>query len=206
MGRLFGLAIMLSGIGTCFWFGIDAAKRNSEFYQWLDDIPMAADVDLSLAGTSSVPFCQTCQCSHGEYVYLDQEKLKLTPENFRDKMDGLTGRIEIKDAIGQLVESTEFNESTLMNWGDEYILARIPVFEIGEYDAEIHIDSPANNIAQQPQRITAKYQLCGLELMPAYISGAMAIFAFVVALISGIYTVPWAWRFGVWSIKPPVSQ
>ena len=205
IGRLFGLGIVLIGIGAFIWFGIDAVKRTSEFYQWLDDVPMVADVDLSVVGASSAPFIQTCQWSHGEYIYLDSTSLELTPENFHDKMDGLAGRIEIVDKNGQLVESAEFNESTLINWGDEFILARIPVFEIGEYDAVIRIDSPADNIAQQRQRITVRYQLCGLELMPAYICGAMSVFSSIVALVSGIYTVPWARRFGIWSIHPPID-
>ncbi len=120
-------------------------------------------------------------------------------------MDGLAGRIEIVDENGQLFESAEFNDSTLMNWGDEFILARIPVFEIGEYDAVIRIDSFGSNVTQQRQRITVRYRLCGLELMPAYIFGAISIFSSIVALVSGFYIVPWARRFGIWSINPPVD-
>src|SRR5690606_18972909 len=103
-----------------------------------------------------------------------------------------------RDADGVEIESTEINNKTAYRWSGETILAQLAPFQKGDHTATIRIDSGASRLAGQPQRIYAKYQLCGLEKMPAFVVAVFAVVSGVVGLVLASCVAPGLRRHGIW--------
>lgn len=116
----------------------------------------------------------------------------MTPATVEQKLfDGLDGTFEIRDSAGAIVESKR-----LRPFVDEYgpadhetLLVFFDPFAKGDYEATIDVVSGAPALAGRDQVVYAKYQLCGLELLPAYLTGALGIASGVFGLLIGLLVV-----------------
>lgn len=177
---------------------------NAEFYEWLDARPMETAIDLSKAGEMKVPFHQTCGVSHGEALYFDADVPDEVKEHPEKLLENLSGSIFIRDIDGNEIASAEFVDKSVQFWDGEILLAGFAPFPKGDYDATIRIEAGVPALADKPQTIYAKYQLCGLEQMPAMITGVFAVGSGMIGLISAICVLPGLLRFGV--RRPMPSQ
>ncbi len=197
-GRIVGLLIAVIGVGISIWCARDAVRMNAEFHQWLDARPMETVIDLSKPGESTVPFHQTCSISHGEALYFHCEFDDEAKQNLEELFAALSGSIVIKDPDGNEVESATINNKTVQSWDDKIMLTGFAPFRSGDYIATIRIDSGVAALTGKEQSIYAKYQLCGLEQMPAMIAGAFAFAAGMIGLVAAACVLPGLLQSGIW--------
>lgn len=197
-GRMVGLLIAIVGIGISISCARDALRMNAEFHQWLVARPMEAAIDLSQSGEITVPFHQTCSISHGEVLYLECDLDDHLKEDAEGLFKELSGNVVIKDSDGAEIESVKFNNNTVECWDGRIMLTGFVPFCSGDYVATIRVDSGAPALADKQQTVYAKYQLCGLEQMPAMITGAFAFGAGIIGLAAAVCVLPGLLSCGIW--------
>ena len=197
-GTIVGLFIAITGITVSIWCAQAALRMNAEFHQWLDARPMHTAIDLSQPGETTVPFHQTCSISHGEALYLKCDLDDESKQNTEELLKNLSGNVVIKDSLGNEIESVQINYETTQYWDGKIMLAGFAPFRKGDYVATIQVDSGASTLSEKQQTIYAKYQLCGLERMPATITGAFAFGAGLIGLVSALCVLPGLLREGIW--------
>ena len=205
-GRIVGLLIAIIGVGVAIWCARDAIRMNAEFHQWLDARPMETAIDLSKPGETTVPFHQTCSISHGEALYLDCDLDEESKQNTEELFAALSGNVIIKDSNGNEIESVKINNTTVQYWDGKIILTGFAPFRNGDYNATIRIDSGVAALADKEQAIYAKYQLCGLEQMPAMIAGAFAFGAGIIGLVAAVSVLPGLLQCGIWRTAKNAEQ
>jgi len=197
-GRMIGLVIALAATGVTIRFGIDAYRLHTRFYDWVEARPMETTLDLSQPGAKTVPFQQTCSISHGEGLYVDWRFIEETTLDVRDQFAGLKGTCTIKDSDGQEVETVPFHTESVQYWGGETLLAELSTFPEGHYTATIQINSGAPAFANQEQTLYARYQLCGLEKIMAFVAGAISFASLAVAAFAAGCIAKGLQRNGIW--------
>lgn len=205
-GRIFGLLIAIIGVGVAIWCARDAVRMNAEFYQWLDARPMETAIDLSMSGETTVPFHQTCSISHGEALYLDCDLDDDLKKNTEELFAALSGSVVIRDSNGYAIESVKINNKTAQYWDGKILLTGFAPFRNGEYTASIRVDSGVAALVDREQTVYAKYQLCGLEQMPAMIAGAFAFGAGIIGLVATMCVLPGLLRSAIWRTTENAEQ
>ena len=215
-GRIVGLLIAIIGVCISIWCARDAVRMNAEFNQWLDARPMETAIDLSEPGETTVPFHQTCSISHGEALYLTCDLDGESKVNTEELFAALSGNVVIKDSDGKEIESVEINCKTVQYWDGKIMLANFAPFRTGDYIATIRVDTGVAALADKEQTIYAKYQLCGLEQMPAVLTGAFAFSVGIIGLVAAVCVLPGLLRCGIWRCtkdaepsgerEPPVTR
>ncbi len=190
VGRIIGLVVAAIGIGFSIYFAREAMRMNAEFHEWLQTRPMETVIDLSKAGETTVPFNQACSISHGEDLYLKCDLDDTVKENPEALLKGLSATVVISDSGGEEIETLMINNKTAHHWDGKVILAGFAPFRRGNYVATIRIDSGAPTLANKAQTIYAKYQLCGLEQMPAMVAGGFALGAGIIGFVSAVCVIP----------------
>jgi len=198
ISRIVGLLIAVLGVGLSIWCAYHAFRMNAEFHQWLDARPLETAIDLSQPGETTVPFHQTCSISHGEALYLTCDLGGDSKQKLEELFATLTGNVVIKDLNGNEIESVKINNKTVQYWDDEITLTGFAPFRTGDYIATIRVDTGAAALVNKKQTIYAKYQLCGLEKMPAMIAGAFAVGVGIIGLIAASCVLPDLLRCGIW--------
>ncbi len=197
-GRIVGLLVAVIGIGLSVWCARAAVRMNAEFHRWIDARPMETVIDVSKPGETTVPFHQTCSVSHGEALFLKCDLENQSKRNAEKVLGDLSGSVVIKDRNGSEIESVKINNKTVQDWDGQIMLTGIAPFGSGDYVATIRVDSGAAALAEKQQTIYAKYQLCGLERMPATIAGAFAFGAGMIGLVAGVCVFPGLLRCRIW--------
>jgi hypothetical protein len=215
-GRIVGLLIAIIGVGISIWCAREAVRMNAGFHQWLDARPMETVIDLSKSGETTVPFHQTCSISHGEALYLNCDLDEKSKQNTEDLFATLNGNVVIKDSDGHEIESVKISNKTVQYWDGKIMLAGFAPFRNGDYIATIRVDSGVAALVDKEQTIYAKYQLCGLEQMPAMIAGAFAFGAGIIGIVAALCVLPGLLRCGIWrntenaepigERKPPMTR
>ena len=170
------------------WFLFDSHRRNLEFEAWQTATPMKCAVDFSKPGKFDADFNQTCASSHGEVVALriSPEALKLTTAT--QLLAGLEATIEIKPASET---NTVETASAEILWQNETLDGAVPVFSIspfrkGHYQARVTVTAGAPALAGTTQTLEARYLLCGLEALPAFVARVIGIVLTFVGTIIGV--------------------
>lgn len=203
IGRTIGLLLVALAIFMSVWLSRDAFRLDAEFLQWVDVRPMESAIDLSKPGETTAEFLQTCSSSHGETLVLECDLDDQSKQNLPELLHGFSADIVIKDSAGNEVVSEKISEKTVMLWDDKILITRLARFPKGKYVATIHVTSGAPALADKPQIIYAKYQLCGLERAPAMILGALAVGAGVIGLFVAFFILPGLLAYGIW--RPPLN-
>lgn len=139
---------------------------------------------------------QTCPMAHGQSIYIDLHLADATAENIGEHFAGLAGAVTIRDHSGGEVLTKRFNADTVRLWGEDPMLVGFHPFSAGDYTAVINIEHGAVALAGTEHTLYARNELCGLELMPAYVLGAISAVAGLVAIFVGCYTLPSVIRDG----------
>jgi hypothetical protein len=189
-GRIVACVFLFAFIGVSIYFGMAAWKWNSDFYEWIDARPMQMAVDLTTPATYSAPFTQICAMAHGQTIYVAYENPDANDENIAEHFAGLKGAVTIRDLTGATVLTKPFDANSVRLWGDDPILVGFHPFANGEYIAEIEIQQGASKIDGTQHDLYARNELCGLELIPAYILGAVSAVALLLACVVAFYTMP----------------
>ncbi len=189
-GRTVGLVVAIVGIGLSIWCACESIRLNAEFRQLLGARPMESAIDVSKPGEITVPFHQTCSISHGEALFLKCDLEDQSKQSAEKLLGDLSGSLVIKDANGSEIESVKINNTTVQDWDGKIMLTGFAPFRNGDYVATIRFDSGAAALAEKKQTIYAKYQLCGLEQMPATIASAFAFGAGMIGLVSAVCVLP----------------
>jgi len=189
-GRVVASVFLLALIGVAVYFGIAAWKWNSDFYKWVDAKPMQVTLNLTIPSTHTVPFTQTCVVAHGQSIHVAYDHPDVTDENIAEHFAGLKGSVTIRDLSGAEVLTKSFDADSVRLWGNDPLLVGFHPFANGEYSAEIEIQQGAPKIDGTQHDLYARNELCGLELMPAYILGAISAVASFIACMVACYTLP----------------
>jgi hypothetical protein len=205
-GRIVGLLIAIIGIGISIWCARDAVRMNAEFHQWFDARPMETAIDLSKPGEMTVPFHQTCSISHGEALYLGCDLDDESKQNTAELFAALSGTVVIQDSDGNEVASVKINNKTVQYCDGEIMLTGFAPFHNGDYTATIRVDSGAAALVDKEQTVYAKYQLCGLEQMPAMIAGVFACGAGIIGLVATVCVLPGLLCCGIWRTTERAEQ
>jgi hypothetical protein len=195
-GKIVACAFLLAFIGISVYFGIGSWKWNSDFHEWIEAKPMQMTVDLTTPSTHSAPFTQTCVMAHSQSIYVAYENPDANDENIAEHFAGLKGAVTIRDRAGNEVLTKPFDADSVRLWGDDPMLVGFHPFANGEYTAEIVIHQGASEIEGTQHDLYARNDLCGLELMPAYVLGAISAVASLIACVLAFYTVPSIVRHG----------
>jgi hypothetical protein len=195
-GRIAACVFLLTSVGGSVYFGIAAWKWNSDFYEWIDAEPMQMTVDLTTPSTHSTPFTQTCVMAHGQSICVTYDNPDANDETIAEHFAGLKGTVTIRDLTDVEVLTRPFDANSMRFWGEDPMLVRFHPFANGEYTAEIEIEQGASKIDSPPHDLYARNELCGLELMPAYVLGVISAVASLIACVITFYTVPSIVRHG----------
>ncbi len=205
LGRTIGLLIAVGGIGVSCWLARDAVRWNADFHGWLEARPLEVDVDLSQPGGHTTTYRQTCRVAHGAALFLECDLKAKTEEAARELLAGLSGSIVILDRQGEVVERARLSDAPPF-WDEQVMLAHLsPSLSLGEYVATIEVIQGASALAGMEQVVYAKYQLCGMEMMPAVIMGAFSFVTGAVGLVAVACVAPGLWREGLWRQLPPTD-
>lgn len=207
VGRLLGVLVAVAGVGVAGWFGVESARLNAEFQQWFKDRPLDLTVDLSQAGVVTVPFRQTCSVAHSEMIGLEIEPPAETEEALSSLLKGLSGRIVISGPGQPEVTTAMLKGDTAFRFvgSSQVILTQLERFARGDYSATIRVDSGAPALAGRKQTLYARYMLCGLEQMPAFINGVIACAAGLIGFVAASFSLPALLKNGFWRFAAPAS-
>lgn len=180
------------------WFLFDSHHRNLEFEAWQTARPMKCAVDFSKPGKFDADFIQTCSSSHGEVVALRIFPDALKSTNVTQLLAGLEAIIEIKPTSGTNKVETASAE---ILWQNETLDGAVPVFSVspfrkGSYKAHVVVTAGAPALVGTTQILEARYLLCGLEALPAFIARAIGISFFSLGFLIGAGSVFFAVKRG----------
>ena len=204
--RLIGLILAVTTLGATAYFIFAAWQANTDFQNWQTERPMQVQLDLSKRGMVSVPFQQTCVSAHSEGIYLDCTILNESQQIPQGLLRGLVASIRISDSAGNEVLNQSLRDNFQWQLDGQVELANFLPFARGDYQATIEIDSGVPALADRPQTLYARYNLCGMEQAPVAIYGFLAFCAGVVFLFAGVIVFPDVRRVGIWKPVSPVES
>ena len=181
----FIIAVLLAAAGV--YLVVMANVMRLEFLEWIDAKPVDFAVDVSQPGEFSAPFHQTCSISHGEVLCLAVPEEILAEGSPQALLSPLRFESVIRDEQGNVVVQAEFDGE--VPWGGEHLfdgaipLVRFRPFAKGDYILDFRITQGAPELAGVPARLMARYELCGMEMMPAFLALVGGVGAFLLAMI-----------------------
>jgi hypothetical protein len=206
IGRTVGLLLGVFALGNAAVFYRSFLQAKANFESWQTARPTELQVDLSKLGKTTMPFHQTCSCSHGEGIFL---KLKATGQESNGapakSLEDLSAVLVISDAKGDEVQSVELAPPD-SNDGSDPMLARFHPFATGEYRATLRVSCGAKALAGTEQTLYAKYLLCGLEMVPGEIARLIACGLGLIGIIAVACSLPGLLRHGFWRPQQHQSQ
>jgi len=198
LAKCFGIGLALVALAISVHSGLTAWRHHRDFYVWIDARPLDVTLDLTRPSVQTVPFTQTCSLAHGESIYFDTGEAGWSEAEVAERFAGLDGTLKIRDAAGKEIASRELTAESVSPWGLDPMLTGIFPFAKGDYTAEIRIERGASDLPGSEHRLYARYELCGLELLPAYLLGAVSAVAGLVGLIAAAITATSIRRHGFW--------
>jgi hypothetical protein len=176
--------------------GRAAREHDRRFEGWLVAAPCDLPVDFSSPGAWQAPFSQTCAISHGESIRLWATGGAGAAIGDFTALDGLKGSLRIIDDKGEVIAESPLpgHPGSIAPPQGAIPLAGLVPFRKGEYQIQIEVTRGAPALAGAQQRLSAEYELCGLERLPAQISrrlsGGMWVTAALVGLTTCVVAIP----------------
>lgn len=155
------------------------------------------NVDLSHAGTYQGPFSSRHVNSHGLSLDLQIEPGLADSEPLQNAMKGLKLDILLTDSQGRAAYSDSLDAGDFRIWqNDKYLVPKLNLPSIsGLYTLFVTVKEPAAGLAGRNQTLVGKYMFCGLEHLPVTILRALAVGAWIIAVVIGIVLlVRWSMR------------
>lgn len=180
--RIIVAALLIAGAVLLFL----AHRGREAFYRWVEARPVNIKVDLSQAGEFSGPFHQTCEMSHGEYLCLELPPRVLAGTTPTKLVANLRFEYTVTNAQGGQEARGDFEYG--LPWEDYLYEGAIPLvyvdrFHNGDYTLLLRVTTGVPELAGVQQRLIARYHLCGMEMMPAFLSMVLGIVFLVIAAI-----------------------
>jgi hypothetical protein len=171
----------------------------SQFGDCFEAVSAEVTVDLSKPGVIETPWRHTCDIAHGQAVYLNIAGTTTEPYRL---IASLVGRIDVFDSAGVVVASEVITEEPArwLPWRDgepAVCIAYMVPFKRGEYMMRLTVIDPAPALADSPQRVTVRYDLCGCEVLGGYWCAFIAGVSGLPALIIGSFTTIGLIRHGL---------
>jgi hypothetical protein len=200
--RIVWLLIAATLIVATLYFAIDYQRKDRDFYECLDARPAAVTVDLSQPGKSTAPFKQTCALAHGEALYLVLPVATLTTQSVAQLLDGLDATITITDTHGNQVIRTKFTDFEVgTSSTDPILLSHFDPFQNGDYVIAIDVAEGAPALLGSKQTVFAKYELCGMERLPATFAAVLSFACGIPGALVAMLVIPGLVKHGIWA--PP---
>jgi hypothetical protein len=185
----YAVAVLLCGVGA--FFLITAQRYRQDFCRWQTANPVDIAIDMSHPGEVVGAFKQTCHISHGEALCLMLPSNMVATTTWTNLLQDLRFVARIEDQNGKEKVREEFTGDLF--WRDYLLDGTIPLlqfapFEKGDYRLTLTVTEGVSALHGTPQRLVARYMLCGLEMMPAFISMVMGLACFAVAGVVALVT------------------
>lgn len=179
---------VFAGLGVVLL--ILAYGMYKEFFEWVEARPVDLEIDVSQPGTYRGAFTQTCEISHAELLCLAFPEEILEKTQSLDLVKELRFDATITDKAGKTVVSDSFAGEPL--WGGQLFCGAIPVvrfhpFRKGDYLLTLEITQGQPDMVDTPVRFIARYELCGMEMMPAFMTASLG--GILIALAGFIWLV-----------------
>ena len=170
--------------------GRAAREHDRRFDGWLVAAPCDFPVDFSAPGAWQAPFSQTCAISHGEPIRLWATGAAGAAIDDFTALDGLEGSLRIVDEKGEVVAESPLpgHPGSIAPPQGAIPLASLAPFREGEYQVQVQVTRGAPALAGAQQRLTAEYELCGLERLPAQVGRLLSGGLWVGAMLLGLTT------------------
>jgi len=184
VARIVAAVVGLFFLGVAVYFCLECRRMHRQFQEWVAAEPISIPVDLSKPGTYSGPLVQTCAVSHGEGFYLEIDS-DLEPAEIDELLAGLEANIVVTDGQGNevLSEALPGDRFERFETNRRIMLAMVRPFPEGQYDLTLDVTTGVESLAGVEQTLVAQYHLCGIELYPAMIVGAVALGTFFIGVI-----------------------
>lgn len=178
----YAVAGLLCAVGI--YFLIASYRCRRDFSRWQSVHPIDIAIDMSKAGETMGAFKQTCHISHGEALCLLLPTNMVATTNWTNMIQNVRFVVRIQDVHGKEKVREEFSGDLF--WRDYLLDGAIPLlqfapFENGDYRLTLTVTEGSSALQGVPQRLIARYMLCGLEMMPAFIALMMGIGSLVIA-------------------------
>jgi hypothetical protein len=153
--------------------------------------PLRMDVDLSKPGRYEGSYHQTYRRAHAGSLIVHLGPAPAGAAADTQPAGNFDGHVELFDAGGKCVFQDDLPTDALKMLLTEdlageptYQVFRIPpALPIGSYKFVLDVRRPAPALARRKQTVIARYAVCELEMMPAFLAGAASV---VFGLTGGI--------------------
>ena len=173
------------------FFLITSHNCRRDFYRWQKANLIDISIDMSVSGQFAGTFVQTCQVSHGETLCLLLPSNIVASSTWTNLLKDLRFVVQIQDGSGREKVRGEFTGELF--WRDYLLDGAIPLlqfapFEKGTYRLELTVTEGVPSLQGVRQHLVARYILCGLEMMPAFITMALGVGGVVIGAIIALVT------------------
>lgn len=178
------LGVGLLGMsGWCAW---RAHLDNRDFHDAFTRTLATGEIDLSRTGMTRLSFEHSYPTAHGIglFVVLPDEPTDVGDRRPKE-CNGLGGRVSITDAAGQSAWTAELDPvigslppqspAATADGRRAIELTTIDVLPMGRHTLTVEVTRTAWRLAGVPQRLEARYRLCGLEQMAALVEAGAAV-------------------------------
>ena len=155
-------------------------------------------IDLSKPGEYRGALHETFLNSHGSSLEIETTPFE-SEEQAEKALAGVDGKFKVLASDGSVIVEKDLGKCLVpggkrsangnTKWTPMFYYS---AYGRGEFRLVVTVTSPAAGMAERPQEVVGRYQLCGMEKMPAiveyFFGGASAFAGMTVAVIS------WRWR------------
>jgi hypothetical protein len=157
--------------------------------------PVDAEVDLSQAGSISLPIDITYSGSHGAALFLFVPERELSEANMRDMLQGFQGEMRIEDQAGrELVPPRPMAPMWIEDLPGVSLCGFSPSMRHGRHQLVIDVRAGAPGLAGLRQRLEGRYEMCGLEMMPPLVATALGAASSLLGVLALSIAGFWRWR------------
>ena len=124
-----------------------------------------------------------------EMLLVEHAPADCSREDVTATVDGLSADLVISDGDGNtILQETLTKDWFLPFWARGQTNTCLPAFLFspvapGRYQLRLTVHAPAHRLANLSHRVVVRYELCGIEYLAAAFTGAISLFAFIVAAI-----------------------
>ncbi len=170
-------------------FLIGGVRWGHRFEGWVTADPVGLEADLGVPARYSAPFHQTCAVAHAEVFGV--EFPVGAPADPEAAMRGLRATLTLEDSAGRALIREHVPDEYARRWpGWEWPMEPLLRSEAsvpeGDYTMTLVVHQGADGLAGVRARIVARYELCGLELMPATFMNWIGIGLGVLGVVVGL--------------------
>lgn len=195
-GTVLCLALAVGFVVATIYFAVQHRRARREYDAAVVATTLRMSCDLSKAGEYRGKLRQDYGAAHGLEFYLAITPPAVSEAQLDQMMRGFVGKVVINDSAGRAVyednakweadSPTTRPAQPVGNAIGSFKLARLFGGERGEHEFVLKVISPAGGMAGRTQELTGRYEMCGLERLPAAVLGLLAFACGVIAAGFGV--------------------